>query len=83
MVDDTSIDNVIIDYINKETDQTIPVEMLRTASFAEMGLDSERLIFLTGELSDRFDVDIDPVIVFEYSNVTSLARYIEKIIGNR
>jgi len=83
MINDMSIDDVIIDYINKETDHTIPMEMLRTASFAEMGLDSEKVIFLTGELSDRFDIDIDPTIVFEYSDVTSLARYIEKLLGSR
>jgi acyl carrier protein len=83
MVNDISIDGVIIDYINKETDHTIPIDILRTGSFAEMGLDSEKVIFLTGELSDRFDVDIDPTIVFEYSDVTSLARYIEKLLGSR
>jgi len=45
--------------------------------FAALGLDSTVIISLTGEMEDKWGVELDPTLVFEYPSVSRLLSYLE------
>lgn len=46
--------------------------------FASLGLDSTAAIALTGDLEDRWGVEVDPTLIFEYPSIQSLLDYLEE-----
>lgn len=43
---------------------------------AEMGVDSVHAVSLVGEIEMRFDIDVDPTLVFDYPTLAHIAEYI-------
>ena len=70
----------LIYLIQNEIGPELSVTQIDNATFVEMGLDSEKLIFITGLLSDRLGVDIDPVLVYENPTVDQLADAVQKLL---
>jgi acyl carrier protein len=61
----------IADYTNRAPHQVHP-----TVPLAELGLDSVSAVSLCGEIEDRWQLDIDPTIVFDYPTVTDIAEFL-------
>ena len=53
-------------------DQTIDPD----ASFARLGLDSANSVYLMVELEEWLGFELTPDLIFEYSTITELARYL-------
>ena len=70
MTDKTQVCNAVVSLINKHIDASMAWQSIQNLNFSDLGLDSETAVILTGELSDRFELDIDPLIIFEHANVT-------------
>ena len=49
---------------------------LADTTFADMGLDSVRAVELTGQIGDRFGLDVDPMLVFDFPTPRALAQAI-------
>ncbi len=47
-----------------------------THSFDEYGLNSSDAIFLTGELEEWLESELEPTLVYEYSTIKKLAQYL-------
>ncbi|WP_433733211.1 acyl carrier protein [Nocardia sp. CA-129566] len=61
----------VADYTDRaphHVDPTVPV--------AELGLDSVSAVSLCGEIEDRWQVDIDPTVVFDYPTIADIAEYL-------
>jgi acyl carrier protein len=43
---------------------------------AEMGVDSVHAISLVGDIEVRFDIDVDPTLIFDYPTLSDIAEYI-------
>jgi acyl carrier protein len=78
-----NIENVIVSYLEGELGEKIPRDVLLSAPFADLGLDSAGAVLLTGKLADHFKVDIDPVVVFEYPSVPSLAGFVRELLSEK
>ncbi|WP_062985649.1 acyl carrier protein [Nocardia anaemiae] len=61
----------VADYTDRaphEVDPTVPL--------AELGMDSVSAVSLCGEIEDRWPLDLDPTIVFEYPTIADIADYL-------
>jgi natural product biosynthesis luciferase-like monooxygenase protein len=55
----------------------IPPETIDAETpFSQLGLDSSKVVLLTGELSDLLGIPLDPTLTFEYPNIHRLAAYL-------
>ncbi|MEU2040032.1 acyl carrier protein [Nocardia niwae] len=61
----------VADYTERLPQQVDPVVPL-----AEQGLDSVSAVSLCGEIEDRWSLEVDPVLVFEYPTIADIAAYI-------
>ncbi|WP_159839859.1 acyl carrier protein [Nocardia sp. CY41] len=52
----------------REVDPFVPL--------AELGLDSVSAVTLCGEIEDRWSLEVDPVLVFEYPTIADIAAYL-------
>jgi acyl carrier protein len=43
---------------------------------AEMGVDSVHALSLVGEVEMRFDIDVDPTMIFDYPTLARIAEFI-------
>jgi len=50
--------------------------------FFNLGVNSMQAIFILEKLELAFDISLDPILLWDYPTVSSLANYIEKEIGN-
>ncbi|MFC9876736.1 acyl carrier protein [Nocardia salmonicida] len=69
-VQDWLIDRVA-DYTERAPHQVDPLIPL-----AELGMDSVSAVALCGEIEDRWMLDIDPTLVFEYPTIAAIATYL-------
>ena len=69
-VQDWLIDRVA-DYTERAQHQVDP-----TIPLAELGMDSVSAVALCGEIEDRWMLDIDPTLVFEYPTIAAIATYL-------
>jgi acyl carrier protein len=53
------------------------------ASLVEMGLDSVYAMTLSGDVEERFGLELEPTIAWDHSTVAALARYLSGELGNR
>ncbi|MCZ7680917.1 MAG: aminotransferase class I/II-fold pyridoxal phosphate-dependent enzyme [Sandaracinaceae bacterium] len=53
-----------------------PAEIDVDRSFTEYGLDSMEVVSLSGELSERFGVDVEPTVVWDHPSITALAAWL-------
>ncbi|MFF5035810.1 acyl carrier protein [Nocardia salmonicida] len=69
-VQDWLVDRVA-DYTERAPHQVDP-----TIPLAELGMDSVSAVSLCGEIEDRWMLDIDPTLVFEYPTIAAIATYL-------
>ncbi len=43
---------------------------------ADMGVDSVHAISLVGDVEARFDIDVEPTLIFDYPTLSHIAEYI-------
>jgi acyl carrier protein len=61
----------VADYLERAPQHVDPVVPL-----AELGLDSVSAVNLCGEIEDRWSLEVDPVLVFEYPTIADIAAYL-------
>ncbi|MGW5923854.1 acyl carrier protein [Nocardia fluminea] len=61
----------VADYTERAAHQVDP-----TIPLAELGMDSVSAVALCGEIEDRWMLDIDPTLVFEYPTIAAIATYL-------
>ncbi|MEV0854637.1 acyl carrier protein [Nocardia fluminea] len=61
----------VADYTERAAHQVDP-----TVPLAELGMDSVSAVALCGEIEDRWMLDIDPTLVFEYPTIAAIATYL-------
>ncbi|MFD4433198.1 acyl carrier protein [Nocardia sp. NPDC058497] len=61
----------VADYLDRAPHQVDPATPL-----AELGMDSVSAVSLCGEIEDRWSLDIDPTLVFDYPTVVAIATYL-------
>ena len=58
-------------YLEQPADSVDP-----SVPLAETGIDSVAAVGLCGDIEDRFQIDADPTLVFEYPTVADIAAFI-------
>ncbi|MFG3618301.1 acyl carrier protein [Nocardia sp. NPDC047654] len=61
----------VADYTERKPHEVDPVVPL-----AELGMDSVSAVSLCGEIEDRWSLEVDPVLVFEYPTIADIAAYL-------
>jgi acyl carrier protein len=46
-------------------------------AFSALGLDSVAAVALSGDLEERFGLELDPTVMFEYPTLTALLDYLQ------
>lgn len=72
-----SIEEYIVSLICRKKG-ILPENVYLSAGFYELGLDSGDLMDMVGELENYIGVILYPTLLFEYSNVRELARYLQE-----
>lgn len=44
---------------------------------AEIGFDSVHAVSLAGEIEDKYDIDVEPTLIFDYPTLAQIAEFIE------
>lgn len=76
MADETEVLNELLALINERSIGTIANKDAMSSTFHNLGLDSEAAVAISGELSDRFGVDIDPLMIFEKPSIADFVEYV-------
>ncbi|MFX0579030.1 acyl carrier protein [Nocardia nepalensis] len=71
----TTIEGWLVTRIADYTDRA-PHQVHPTIPLAELGLDSVSAVSLCGEIEDRWHLDIDPTMVFDYPTIADIAEYL-------
>jgi acyl carrier protein len=50
---------------------------------AEMGVDSVHAVSLVGDVEERFDIDVDPTMIFDYPTLAHIAEYIDEAVAEK
>ncbi|MDV3133718.1 acyl carrier protein [Mycobacterium sp. 29Ha] len=50
---------------------------------AEMGIDSVHAISLVGDVEARFDIDVDPTMIFDYPTLSRIAEFISSALAEQ
>lgn len=58
-------------------------EIDRDGDLIELGLASIDAVLVSGEIEDRFGIEVDPVLLFECRTVNRVARTIEAAVAAR
>jgi acyl carrier protein len=48
-----------------------------------MGVDSVHALSLVGDVEARFDIDVDPTMIFDYPTLSHIAEYISTTVGEQ
>lgn len=72
----TELENWFLDEIAQHTERPV-AEIDPDQPFAALGLDSTVIISLTGEMEDKWGLELDPTLVFEYPSISRLLNYLE------
>ncbi|MGI5152400.1 acyl carrier protein [Plantactinospora sp. CA-294935] len=61
-----------------------PAEEIDTdAPLVEIGLDSVYAMTLSGDVEERFDLEVEPTMAWDHPNVNALAGYLHGLLGSR
>ncbi|WP_405150371.1 acyl carrier protein [Nocardia salmonicida] len=71
----TTVQDWLIDRVADYTERA-PHQVDPTIPLAELGMDSVSAVALCGEIEDRWMLDIDPTLVFEYPTIAAIATYL-------
>ncbi|WP_280304031.1 acyl carrier protein [Nocardia neocaledoniensis] len=61
----------VADYTDRAAHQVNP-----SVPLAELGMDSVSAVSLCGEIEDRWYVEIDPTLVFDYPTIVAIAGFL-------
>ncbi|WP_375154316.1 acyl carrier protein [Nocardia cyriacigeorgica] len=61
----------VADYTERAPHQVDPAVPL-----AELGMDSVSAVALCGEIEDRWELDVDPTLVFDYPTIADIAAFL-------
>ncbi|WP_039805381.1 acyl carrier protein [Nocardia araoensis] len=75
IVRSTTIRDWLVERVADHTDRA-PHEVDPVVPLAELGLDSVSAVSLCGEIEERWSVEADPVLVFEYPTIADIAVYL-------
>jgi acyl carrier protein len=85
IIEDTSVDAIrawlvgrIAFYLQRsgtEIDPDLPL--------VELGLDSVYAMTLSGDVEERFDIEVEPTMAWDHPTVNALARYLTDVLGSR
>ena len=50
---------------------------------AEMSVDSVHAVSLVGDVEERFDIDVDPTMIFDYPTLAHIAEYIDEAVAEK
>ncbi|MEU4709550.1 acyl carrier protein [Nocardia salmonicida] len=71
----TTVQDWLIERVADYTERA-PHQVDPTIPLAELGMDSVSAVALCGEIEDRWMLDIDPTLVFEYPTIAAIATYL-------
>ncbi|MER7453234.1 phosphopantetheine-binding protein [Nocardia beijingensis] len=71
----TTIQNWLVRRVADYTERA-PHEVDPLVPLAELGLDSVSAVGLCGEIEERWSLEADPTLVFEYPTIAEIAAYI-------
>ena len=71
----TTVQDWLVDRVADYTERA-PHQVDPTIPLAELGMDSVSAVALCGEIEDRWMLDIDPTLVFEYPTIAAIATYL-------
>jgi len=50
---------------------------------AEIGVDSVHAVSLVGDVEARFDIDVDPTMIFDYPTLAHIAEFIDEAVAEQ
>ncbi|MET9213753.1 MULTISPECIES: acyl carrier protein [unclassified Nocardia] len=71
----TSIQDWLVERVADYTDRA-PHQVDPSIPLAELGMDSVSAVSLCGEIEDRWSLEIDPTLVFDYPTIAAIAGYL-------
>jgi acyl carrier protein len=71
----TTIQDWLVERVADYTERA-PHEVDPVVPLAEQGMDSVSAVSLCGEIEDRWSLEVDPVLVFEYPTIADIAAYL-------
>ncbi|MEU1545244.1 MULTISPECIES: acyl carrier protein [Nocardia] len=71
----TTIQDWLVERVADYTERA-PHEVDPVVPLAELGMDSVSAVSLCGEIEDRWSLEVDPVLVFEYPTIADIAAYL-------
>ncbi|MEU1996940.1 acyl carrier protein [Nocardia gamkensis] len=71
----TTIQDWLVERVADYTERA-PHEVDPVIPLAEQGMDSVSAVSLCGEIEDRWSLEVDPVLVFEYPTIADIAAYL-------
>jgi acyl carrier protein len=71
----TTIQDWLVERVADYTERA-PHEVDPVVPLAELGMDSASAVSLCGEIEDRWSLEVDPVLVFEYPTIADIAAYL-------
>ncbi len=77
-----SLDTIQTYLMNEIRNATPPngVELDGDTSFSSMGLDSMTQVSLIGKLEERFEVELDPTLAYDYPTVNALSKKLDELL---
>ena len=71
----TGIQDWLVERVADYTDRA-PHQVDPSIPLAELGMDSVSAVSLCGEIEDRWNLEIDPTLVFDYPTIAAIAGYL-------
>ncbi|WP_446223453.1 acyl carrier protein [Nocardia sp. IBHARD005] len=71
----TTIQDWLVDRVADYTERA-PHQVDPAIPLAELGMDSVSAVALCGEIEDRWMLDIDPTLVFEYPTIAAISAHL-------
>jgi 3-oxoacyl-(acyl-carrier-protein) synthase/acyl carrier protein len=75
---ETYLKKIFYKYINSSFTQ---IDL--NSGFYELGLDSSQLLDLVKDIENSFNISLSPSVLFEYSNMKDLIKYLEEKFGQK
>ncbi len=52
-------------------------------SLVDLGVTSLDAVLISGEVEDHFDIEVDPILMFEHRSINSFARHLSAMLPVR
>ncbi|MCB0195284.1 MAG: SDR family NAD(P)-dependent oxidoreductase, partial [Anaerolineae bacterium] len=81
-VDKEAVQATITTYLQEQTAQILSrnvAEITPHTSFYELGMESTQLLALTKELENHYGLELYPTLLFEYTTIADLAKYLAQV----